>query len=148
MGLLLRIITLLAALMIGISAIQMLASESGEVVVLTSYDEFGEGHRTRLWVVEYNGSQWLRSGGPVTTWYGRLQANPYVRVSRGDRSFEAVAHPEPDEKIAINQLMLDKYGWADRWIGLLFPRDGVVPIRLEVIPAGADASAARTNVQE
>ncbi len=38
----------------------MLASESGEVVVLTTAD----GATTRLWVVDHDGSAWLRSGAP------------------------------------------------------------------------------------
>ena len=68
----------------------MLASESGEVVVLESQDDQGELQSTRLWVVDHDGSMWLRAGDGQSGWYQRLmtnvQAGQAVYVTReGDR---------------------------------------------------------------
>ena len=53
----------------------MLASESGEVVVLESQDDQGEVQSTRLWVVDHDGSMWLRAGDDQSGWYQRLMNN-------------------------------------------------------------------------
>ena len=50
---------LVVVLLVGIFAAQMIASETGEVVVLHTRDAAGET-TTRLWVVEHDGDLWLR----------------------------------------------------------------------------------------
>ena len=70
----------LALLIVGT---QYLASESGEVVVLRTRDEAGAVHETRLWVVDHDGSPWLRAGNPSGGWFPRLSARPEVVVVRG-----------------------------------------------------------------
>ena len=39
---------------------QMVASESGEVVILTTKDAAGRPVETRLWIAEHDGDVWLR----------------------------------------------------------------------------------------
>ena len=72
---------------------QYLASESGEVVVLRTLDAAGGVHETRLWVVDHDGSAWLRAGNPTGGWFPRLSARPEVEVVRGSetRKFLAAA---------------------------------------------------------
>ncbi len=110
---------------------QLSASESGEVVILTTRDEAGASHETRLWIVDHEGAPWLRAGAEVQSWYVRLSAEPQVEVERNGAKAAYTALPEPARRERINGLMLSKYGWADQFIGVLFGRDDAVPIRLE-----------------
>ena len=64
-------------------AVQMIAAESGEVVVLTTTNSNEEAQETRLWVVDHEGRQWLRSGGDIQSWYVNLRSRPGVEVLRG-----------------------------------------------------------------
>ena len=114
---------------LGIS--QLIASESGEVVVLTTLDAEGGSHETRVWIVEHEGHSWLRAGAEVQEWYQRLAAKPEIELLRGEKTVSYNAVPVPEKRDVINSLMLDKYRWADEYIGVLFGRDDAVPIRLE-----------------
>ena len=110
------------------------ASERGEVVVLHTRDASGGAHDTRVWVVDHDGSAWLRAGRPESGWYQRVAADPEITVTRGstDVRYRAVAVPE--KRAVINELMAAKYGWGDRFIGwMLGGRDGAIPVRLDPI---------------
>ena len=124
--LLIGLVLALAALM----TLQIIASESGEVVLVSSRDADGAMQETRLWVVEYEGASYLRSGSPMAGWYQRMQANPDVEVTRDERTFLAQARPDVSLREPINALMREKYGWADQFIALMFGRDDAIPIRL------------------
>jgi hypothetical protein len=41
------------------------------------------------------------------------------------------AFPTPEARDTINDLMNQKYGWADSLICFLMPRDKKVPVRLQ-----------------
>ena len=129
-----RIVIWIVTVVLGLGLLwyvaQLVASESGEVVVLTTHDADGEAHETRLWIVDHEGFQWLRSGSDVAGWYGRLHANPKVEVERQSTRKPYTPVPEPAKAPEINRLMLEKYGWADRYIGFYFPRDDSIPVRL------------------
>jgi len=109
---------------------QMIAAESGEVVVLTTTDDAGAAHETRLWLVDHDGSMWLRAGSGVAGWYQRLVAEPRVTLERNDATAAYTARPEAEQLIEINRLMNEKYGWADSYVGFWFSRDDAVPVRL------------------
>jgi len=119
---------------------QYVASESGEVVVLRTRDAAGGVHETRLWVVDHDGSAWLRAGNPSGGWFPRLSAQPEVEVVRGGTTLVFQAAPTPEARDAINDLMQEKYGWADSYISFYFPRAKKIPVRL--LPAAASAPAA------
>jgi hypothetical protein len=112
-------------------AVEMIAAESGEVVVLTTTDAEGGGHETRLWIVEHAGADWLRAGADISGWYQRLLARPEITVERDEQASPYRAVPDPTQRDAINRLFLDKYGWAEGYIGFFFDRDNAIPIRLE-----------------
>ena len=118
-------------LFVAVMALQMIASESGEVVVLTTTDEAGAPQETRLWVVDHDGAAWLRAGSDQQGWYGRLRNQPRIQVERDGATNPYTATPAPASTPEINRLMAEKYGWADRFIGMMFPRDGAVAIRLD-----------------
>lgn len=126
---------LVLAVGLGFFLLQLIASETGEVVVLHTSDGSGEA-TTRLWVVEYDGDIWLRSGGGNSGWYGRLVATPAVRLERQGRTMLYIAEPEPAERARINALMAEKYGWRDQVIGLMVGgRDEAIAVRLRPVPA-------------
>ena len=111
----------------------MIASAAGEVVVLTTADANGAERRTELWVVDHEGSAWLRAGSAEASWLGRLRAHPEVELERGgvSSSYRAVAVPEATDQ--INALMTEKYGVADRLVGILMPgsRGHSMAVRLD-----------------
>lgn len=125
-----RTLWLLLTLFAGVLILQGVASESGEVVVLSTQGSGDEPEETRLWVVDLDGFQYLRAGQPESAWLKRLQATPRVGVERGDDRMAYDAVPEPERRDEINALMATKYGWADAFIGALFGRDDATPVRL------------------
>ena len=122
---------LLAFLSLGV--LSLVASESGEVVVLSTTDSEREVHETRLWVVEHDGALWLRAGVPTSSWFQRLRAEPEVTLERRGvrRRYRALPSEDAGVRERIHVLLAEKYGWADRLIGAM--RDGSlsVPVRLE-----------------
>jgi hypothetical protein len=112
------------------------ASESGEVVVLQTPDhEKGGIRETRLWVVDHDGAVWLRAGNPESAWFRALPEGEQTQVVliRGEDVLQMLAVPTPEERDTINDLMHQKYGWADSLVGLFSPRDQKVPVRLRLV---------------
>jgi hypothetical protein len=124
----------IAGIVLAVTGGEYFASESGEVVVLRTRDAAGVVRETRLWVVDHDGSPWLRAGNPSGGWFMRLSAQPEVEVVRGGETRTFHAQPTPEARDTINDLMQRKYGWADTYVSLLFPRSKKVPVRL--LPAG------------
>jgi hypothetical protein len=106
----------------------------GEVVKLRTTDSLGIVRETSLWVVDDVGLQWLRAGNPDASWLERIRANSAVELERGDTIGRYTAVPVEGARVRINALMAERYGWADRLIGLFTSRDQSVPIRLEPRP--------------
>jgi hypothetical protein len=125
-----RTLWLLLTLFAGVLILQGVASESGEVVVLSTQGSGDKPEETRLWVVDLDGFQYLRAGQRESAWLKRLQAAPRVAVERGDDRMAYDAVPEPERRDEINALMATKYGWADAFIGKLFGRADATPVRL------------------
>ena len=122
----------LLALAVVVFVSQMVASETGEVVVLTTSGPEGKSMETRLWVVDLEGSQYLRAS-EGSGWYGRLLAEPAVELGRGENSGSYTAVPSPDLRDTVNDLMLEKYGWRDVYVSwLVGDRDDAIPIRMDV----------------
>ena len=115
---------------------QMIASETGEVVVVTTIATDGSTHETRLWVVDHDGSAWLRAGGDASGWYQQMLATPEIELERGGTQAGYTVQPDVTQRDVINTLMRDKYAWRDAYISFLFSRDDAVPIRLVPSPAG------------
>ena len=123
---------LLGVLVVLVGA-EYFASESGEVVVLRTADAAGGIHETRLWVVDHEGSAWLRAGNPSGGWFARLSALPEIEVERDGRTQTFHAVPTPEARDTINDLMHQKYGFADSYVSFFFPRSKKIPVRL--VPA-------------
>lgn len=112
-------------------AVEMIAAENGEVVVLRTSDDAGALQETRLWVVDEGGRPWLRAGHEGAGWFRRLRARPDVEIVRGDETLAVRAIPDPTAAARVNARMAEKYGWADAYIGTLFSREGAIPVRLD-----------------
>jgi hypothetical protein len=127
-----RSVLAVLVLVVGVVALQIIASESGEVVVLHVRDANGGIHETRLWIADLGSAQYLRSGGDRAGWFGRLSAAPDVEVERAGVIAPYRAVPDPDQREALNRVMRAKYGWRETIIGFLVGgREGAVPIRLD-----------------
>lgn len=109
---------------------QMIASETGEVVVVTTRAADGSTRDTRLWVVDYDGSAWLRAGGDMSGWYQQMLAEPEIELERDGTRARYTVQPDVTQRHRVNTLMRDKYAWRDAYISFLFSRDDAVPIRL------------------
>ena len=111
--------------------VQTLAAERVEVVELHTVDEAGESVTTRLWVVDYEGSQYLRGDARPAGWPKRLRDNGTFDVTRnGERNTYSVVLRE-DQKDVINRLFKEKYTWGDDFFEtVLGGRDESVPFQL------------------
>ena len=108
---------------------QMVASETGEVVVLTSQSAEGE-QETRLWVVDLDGVQYLRAS-PDSGWYQRLVAEPEAKLERDGTTLAYRAEAQLQHRDAVNDLMQAKYGWRDTYIDMLIGgRDDAIAVAL------------------
>ena len=116
---------------VGVLGLQIVASESGEVVVLTTQDSDGNAVETRLWTVDKDGVAWLRSGDPRSGWYQRLSSASTVAVYRNGAEANYAPRVDVAQRDAINDLMREKYGWADAYIAILFGREDAIPIALD-----------------
>jgi hypothetical protein len=115
-----RIVLLLVALPVLFGLAILAASEfGGEVVTLYTRDAAGGEARTSLWVVDYQGSQYLRAGDRSSGWFDRLRRAPEVRVERGGKAVTYQAVPTPELTPTIDALMAEKYGFADRFVGII-----------------------------
>jgi len=128
---LVRVAVALLVVLLTVGALEMVAAESGEVVVLRTTDAAGAPHETRLWIVDDGNHSWLRAGNEASSWFVLLRERPDVEVVRGEETLPVRAVPEVGARTRINGLMHEKYGWADSYIGTLFGRDDTIPIRLD-----------------
>ncbi len=132
----------LLALVVAFLIVQTLASERVEVVELFTVDEKGEEVVTRLWVVDHEGTPYLRAGDGGSGWFGRLQESPEIKVARDNEILSYRAIPDPSKSAIVNQLMQKKYTWGDTFFATVFgSREGSTPIGLH--PARAAGSPSR-----
>jgi Uncharacterized protein conserved in bacteria (DUF2255) len=127
-----RIISFVLALLVTVGVLTYVAGEMTEVAILRTYDKGGAPHDTKLWVVDYNGTSWVRVGKPRRLWYRRLLRRPSVELRRGPHTYSVTAHAHTDleTRQALDQRFREKYGLVDWWYGVLIRR-GAVPIQLE-----------------
>lgn len=111
--------------------LQMVASERVEVIELHTLDAEGQLETTRLWIVDDEGYQYLRSGSGDSGWLTRIQANGTFEMTRGDSTGRYRAELRPDKRDRINDLMQEKYTWGDTLIGILVgSRESALPVEL------------------
>jgi len=128
-GILISVVVLVVALV----GLYFVMAERVEVVVLHSHGADGD-HETRLWVVDDDGSAWLRTGSTNGSWLPRIRANSAVEVERGGETkpYDAIVVFERDAVARINHLTLEKYGWSEQLLRKMGSEPGgQVAIRLD-----------------
>lgn len=128
-----RIAGLLAGIALGFAMLTLLALEGNEVVVLrTGAGQVGR-RETRTWIADHDGAVWIEAANPEREFYRQILQNPRVELRRRGalRPYRATAIITPAGHALIRRLLAAKYGWADRWIGLLTDTSQSIAIRLE-----------------
>lgn len=116
-----------------LQGMMFVASESAEVVVLSIPEENGV-REVRLWVVDHDGSAYLR-GDEQSGWMLPLKAADTIELERDGRSVVYQARLAVELRDDVNALMLSKYGWRERYINfLLGDRDTAMPIEMVPLP--------------
>jgi hypothetical protein len=110
--------------------------DEGEVVTLVTKSAEGADFDTQLWIVQLDGHLYLRAGSPHARWLARVRDNPLVTLKRGDEKapFKAIPQEDPATRKAVNALMAEKYGYADRMLAYIVDRNHSVAILLEPRP--------------
>ena len=128
------VLGILIAIVLGITGLQLAASERVEVVELHTADETGEMMTTRLWIVDLDGDAYLR-GDDGSGWVERLKKSDTIELTRGGESIRYQWEMVPGNIDAVNKLMREKYTWGDDVITMLVgSREASNAIRLT--PAG------------
>jgi hypothetical protein len=115
------------------AAVTLYALESNEVVVLRTFDDAGGIHEARVWIADDLGYSWIEAAGPQKLFYERLLEEPDVEVVRDGRVYRHRAVPVTTAAAhdRLRGLLADKYGWADRWIGMFVDTSASIAVRLE-----------------
>jgi hypothetical protein len=126
-------------LLLGLGVLAVVAASGwvteGEVATLVTFDDRGRGRDSRLWIVDVDGSTYVRAPDADCQWLTRLRSHPIVHLSRGDGLRTVRAEPVGDgaAREVVNHAMHDKYGGFDELIGLWRDPSHSVPVRLEPV---------------
>jgi hypothetical protein len=118
---------------VAFAAVTLLAVEGVEVVQLRTTAPDGRVRTTRTWVADAGGAMWIESATPERPFLQDVLARPDVELVRGGRvlGLRATVVPGDDGHRTIRDLLRAKYGWADRWVGLLTDTSRSVAVRLD-----------------
>jgi hypothetical protein len=114
-----------------VGALFGLRNFSGEVATLYTTDGDGQAHTTRVWVVEHGHELWIRSLDPTSPWLDRLIKHPEVELRRGKTIADYRATPHTERRARVNDLMAQRYHWAEWILSRFEDRDEVVPVYLD-----------------
>ncbi|MFT7220660.1 MAG: hypothetical protein ACI8Z1_002279, partial [Candidatus Azotimanducaceae bacterium] len=137
------IVVAILGLLATLGTLQFAASERIEVVELQTKDSDGVVQTTRLWVVDYEGTPYLR-GESNSGWYKRLNSSDLVNVTRAGQTGQFRTSIDNNNIGVINSLMRDKYTWGDDFFAtMLGSRDASNAIRLTAVYGVQNQDAAR-----
>ncbi|MBT4257247.1 MAG: hypothetical protein HOD87_14385 [Gammaproteobacteria bacterium] len=92
----------LLIVVIAILGITQIASERVEVVELHVADASGEMVTTRLWMVDDDGFQYLRTGADGSGWYSRIEASSSIELTRNGETRRYTTEDRPEKSELIN----------------------------------------------
>ena len=127
-----------AVVAITFAALTWVALESAEVVELRTFGANGDTADSRVWIADdEQGVAWIEAAEPDKAFYLRLVARPDVELVRGGEHLAVRAVPLTGDAghAKIRSMLRAKYGWRDRWIGLLIDTSRSVAVRLEPVAA-------------
>jgi hypothetical protein len=102
-----------------------------DVAILHVSDVDNTDRYVTLWAVEDAGWIWLRAARPEREWLEWLRERPDIELELDGESarYRAEIFEQPEARERVDELMREKYGWADRLRALLLGED-TVPVRL------------------
>lgn len=111
------------------------ALESGGVAVIETRTPEGKVRSTHVWYTEPDGELWLEAGTPENAWFLDVQRNPVLRFGVNGRSARYIARPldDPAGHRRIRSLIRDKYGFRDRWVGLIVDTSRSIAVQLSPV---------------
>lgn len=125
-----------------LGTLQFAASERIEVVEIQTIDADGLPQTTRLWIVDDEGTPYLR-GESDSGWYRRLTASNTIKVTRAGQTEQFLTSIDNNIGV-INSLMQDKYTRGDDFFAtMLGSRDASNAIRLTAINGDQNQGSAR-----
>lgn len=88
-----------------------------DTVVIETRDAEGETHDTTIWIVEVEGSVFIRTGD--TRWYRRLSETwtARLRAAGSVHPVRARLVEDPELRAAVQERYREKYGFTDRLVG-------------------------------
>lgn len=115
------------------AAVTLYALEGREVVVVRTRAADGSTRETRTWVADDGTGVLIEAAFAERPFVQDLLVNPVAELERGGSiyRYRAVIVPNPEGHVRIRALLAEKYGWADRWVGLLQDTSRSVAVRLE-----------------
>ena len=112
------------------------AMAAAEEVDIETRSPSGELHRTIIWIVERDGTVYVRSyRGARGRWYREAVADPDVGIHVDGRRIaaRAVAATDPDSVAACSAGLAEKYAGDPSTPAML--ADDVLPTTLKLVPA-------------
>jgi hypothetical protein len=112
------------------------AMAAAEEVDIETRSAAGETHRTIIWIVEQDGTVYIRSyRGPRGRWYREAVADPDVAIHVDGRRVAARAVPatDPASVEACSEGLRAKYPRSQSLRAMLV--DDVLPTTLKLVPA-------------
>jgi hypothetical protein len=121
-----------AILLLALAAVTLLALEGREVVVVRTVQPDGTSRDTRTWIADADGVVWIEAANPERPFLQDVRTRPEVTLRRHGALSRCRADvvPDPDGHARVRRLLTDRYGWADRWIGLFADTSRSVALRL------------------
>ena len=122
--------------LVGVAALAVVALatfvDEGEVVALRTTDASGQSFETKLWIVDVDGSSFVRSARAGSMWLSRLETRPDAELERSGETgaIRAAAVSDPRVRDAVNEAMRTKYGVLDWLASVLHDPARAVPVRL------------------
>jgi len=113
-------------------AVTLRALEGGEVVIVRTRGKSGAPRETRTWIADDPEGAWIEAASPARPFFLDVLADPEVEVWRGGRwrRCRALVAGNPEGHDRIRRLLAARYGWKDRWIGMLADTRGSMALRL------------------
>ncbi len=116
-----RLIQIALGLLVLLAVTTWLALERSGVAVITTRSKSGEPRETHVWFArDSNNKLWLEAGAPQNPWFVDIQSNPELSLIAEDLSgdYHTTVVPGRDATAQVRNLLREKYGLRDRWVGL------------------------------
>jgi hypothetical protein len=128
-----RLALAIALAVVALGVVTLVALEGREVVVVVTTDASGKSRRTRTWIADDDGVPIVEAANPERPFLVDLRRAPDLVLERGGARFACRAEilPNPEGHERVRRLLAFRYGWADRWIGLVADTDASLGVRLD-----------------